>query len=274
MAMKINYKQIVDRNIGLLTQNEQEIIRKTHVAVFGVGGLGGVIAEILVRSGITRITIVDKDIFDVTNLNRQIFAFVDTIGKPKTDVTEEFLRRINPELTLIKASEVGQHNIYELLNGISVALLALDDISGCIVISRSARQLNIPLVEGWAIPYGNVRVFTAETPSLEEVYNMPTLGKDIDSLTKEEKQLLNLKMLYELRSLEGIDEYYPDLALQRINQGTITSFAPMVWLTAVLMANEALKIILNKGKIAYAPSYHLYDPYKNIIPKQGCHEDN
>jgi molybdopterin/thiamine biosynthesis adenylyltransferase len=272
--MHINYKQIVDRNIGLLTEEEQEIIRKTHVVVFGIGGLGGVIAEILVRSGITRITVVDKDVFDPTNLNRQIFAYTDTIGMPKIDVAEEFLRRINPELTVVKASEVSQQNIQELLQGVSVALLALDDISGCIIISRNARQMNIPLVEGWAIPYGNVRVYTTKTPSLEEVYNLPTSGKDINSLTMEERQLLNLKMLYELRSLEGINEYYPDLALKRINQGTITSFAPMVWLTAVLMANEALKIILNKGKIAYAPLYHLYDPYKNTIPKQHCNEDN
>lgn len=272
--MNINYRQIVDRNIGLLTEEEQEIIRNSHVAVFGMGGLGGIIAEILVRSGVTRITIVDKDVFDPTNLNRQIFAFIDTIGLPKTDVAEEFLRRINPELTVIKASNVGQHNIHLLLKGIRVALLALDDITGCIIISRSARQLNIPLVEGWAIPYGNVRVFTAETPSLEEVYHLSTEGRDISSLTTEERQLLNLKMLYELRSLEGIAEYYPDLALQRINSGIITSFAPMVWLTAVFMATEALKIILNKGQIAYAPSYHLYDPYKNVIPKQDCHEDN
>ncbi len=272
--MDINYKQIVDRNIGLITEDEQEIIRKTHIAVFGMGGLGGVIAEILVRSGITQLTIVDKDVFDPTNLNRQIFAFVDTVGLPKIDVAEQFLRRINPGLNVIKASELNQNNIHQLLHGVNVALLALDDITGCIVISRSARQLNIPLVEGWAIPYGNVRVFTAHTPTLEEVYNLPTAGRDINSLTAEERQLLNLSMLYELRSLEGISDYYPDIALQRINSGTITSFAPMVWLTAVLMATEALKIVLNKGKIAYAPSYHLYDPYKNIIPKQNYHEDN
>jgi len=272
--MKIEYHQSFDRNIGLLDEKEQQQIRESHAAVFGMGGLGGVISEILVRAGIGSLTIIDRDVFEPSNLNRQVFAFTDTMGQRKTDVAESFLHRINPCLIVHKESTVDESNIRDLMTGVRVALLALDDIVPCIIISRFARAHKIPLVEGWAIPFGNVRVFTADTPTLEDVYNMPTTGKDISSLTTEEQQNLNLRMLYELQSIEGIGEYYSEAALQRIQQGTITSFAPMVWLTAVLMANEALKIILNKGSIALSPAFNLYDPFRNRIPKQSNHENH
>ena len=272
--MKIEYSQLTDRNIGILDEKEQQEIKESHVAIFGMGGLGGVISEILVRAGIGSLTIVDKDVFEPSNLNRQVFAFTDTVGQRKIDVAESFLHRINPGLILHKESVVDANNIMDLMKDVRVALLALDDIVPCIIISRVARNMNIPLVEGWAIPFGNVRVFTPETPTLEEVYNMPTIGKDINSLTQDERRTLNLQMIYELQSIEGIEEYYSETALQDISQGRITSFAPMVWLTAVLMAGEALKLILHKGDIALSPVFNLYDPYKNRIPKQSHHENN
>jgi molybdopterin/thiamine biosynthesis adenylyltransferase len=272
--MKIEYHQLTERNIGLLDEKEQQQIKESHVAVFGMGGLGGVISEILVRAGVGSLTIVDRDVFEPSNLNRQAFAFTDTIGQRKIDVAENFLHRINSGLILHKESMVDESNIRELMKDVNIAVLALDDIIPCILISRFAHAHNIPVVEGWAIPFGNVRVFTAETPTLEEVYKMPTIGKDISTLTGKEKQTLNLQMLYALQSIEGIEEYYSEAALEHINQGRITSFAPMVWLTAVLMAGEALKIILNKGNIALSPLFNLYDPFKNRIPKQSNHENH
>ena len=263
------YHKLTERNIGLLSEAEQQQLRESHMAIFGMGGLGGVIAEVLVRTGIGELTIVDSDVFEATNLNRQIFAFTDTLGQRKTDVADAFLHRIHPGLILHKESAINESNISDLMKDVHVALLALDDVVPCIIVSRFAYASNIPLVEGWAIPFGNVRVFTADTPTLEEVYKMPTKRKDISSLTDKERQDLNLSMLYALQSIEGIEEYYSEAALQSINRGRIPSFAPMVWLTAVLMAGEALKIVLNKGDIAYSPSFNLYDPFKNHIPKQN-----
>jgi molybdopterin/thiamine biosynthesis adenylyltransferase len=266
--MNIDYNQLTDRNIGLLTESDQQLLKESHVAVFGVGGLGGVIAEVLVRAGIGTLTLVDRDVFEASNLNRQIFAFEDSLGRKKTEVAASFLHRINPGLKTHSYPTVDDSNIEILMRDVGLALLALDDIVPCIVISRYAKRQNIPLVEGWAIPFANVRVFTSETPSLEEVYQMPTLHKDVSTISEEDRKSLNLKMLFHLQSIEGIGEYYPEAALSRIREGKITSFAPMVWLTAVLMATEALKIILHKGEPALSPAFHLYDPYRNRIPKQ------
>jgi len=263
------YQELVNRNLGLLTESQQETLRKAVAAVFGLGGLGGVIAEILTRSGIGGFKIVDRDKFEPTNLNRQIFSFRDTLGRLKTDVSEEFLKKINPGIRIEKFTEVSNANIDKILQGVNIALLAIDSAEPCIIISRACRKLGIPLVEGWAIPFGNVRVFTKDTPSLEEVYHLPTLSKDINSFSQEDIQKLKLHMLETLKRIDGIKGFYPPLAIERILKGEITSFAPLVWLTAVLMSLEAIKILLNWGKVSLSPNFSLYNPFSQQIPKTG-----
>lgn len=262
------YKNMINRNIGLLTESQQETLKNTTIALFGLGGLGGVIGEIFVRSGVGSLKIVDHDKFDPTNLNRQIYSFQDTIGRLKTDVTEEFLKKINPEVKIEKFIEVTTKNINQILKNASVAVLAIDSAKPCLIISRATRKLGIPLVEGWAIPYGNVRVLTKDSPSLEEAYKLPTIGKDIDAISDEDLKNLKLSMLASLKKIEGVEEFYPPAAIEKIAKGQIPSFAPLVWLTAVLMALETLKIILNWGKISVSPLFSLYNPFKNTIPKQ------
>ena len=75
---------------------------RAHVALFGVGGVGGYCAEALIRAGVGTLTIVDNDVVDVTNINRQIIALHSSVGRPKTDVMAERLRDIAPEAEIIK----------------------------------------------------------------------------------------------------------------------------------------------------------------------------
>ena len=80
-------------------------LQNSHVAVFGVGGVGGYTAEMLVRAGVGELTIVDFDVVDITNLNRQIIALNSTIGKNKVDVMRERLLDINPNLKINAINE-------------------------------------------------------------------------------------------------------------------------------------------------------------------------
>ena len=81
-----------------------EKLRNSHVPVFGIGGVGGFTCEALARAGVGRIHVVDKDVVDVTNINRQIIATHDTVGRPKVEVMRERLLSINPNLT-VEATE-------------------------------------------------------------------------------------------------------------------------------------------------------------------------
>ncbi len=81
----------------LLGSDAMEILNRSRVIVFGIGGVGGYVTEVLARSGVGAIDIVDKDDVDITNINRQIIATLKNIGKSKVDVMSERIREINPD---------------------------------------------------------------------------------------------------------------------------------------------------------------------------------
>ena len=121
-----SYWERVTRNIGPITYQEQDTIRTSRVAILGVGGLGGPLAENLVRAGCQNLVICDFDVFDESNLNRQICTIED-IGKRKIDVMEEFLRKIDPEVAIKKFFKITEGNINSVLEDVKVVALTLDD---------------------------------------------------------------------------------------------------------------------------------------------------
>lgn len=88
------------RSRMLLGDAAMEKLKNSHVAVFGLGGVGSWCAEALARSGIGRLTLVDSDSVSESNLNRQLIAITSTVGRPKAEVMAERLREIDPEISL------------------------------------------------------------------------------------------------------------------------------------------------------------------------------
>jgi molybdopterin-synthase adenylyltransferase len=168
------YGQMVDRNVGFIRAEQQEQLRATKVAVFGMGGIGGTAFEVLVRTGIGRFSIIDRDTFEASNMNRQVLAYRHTLGRRKIDVAAEWARAINPDVQIEAFDRVGEDNIGAILAGARAAVGGIDSLAPCIIAARACRELDIPLIEGWAIPYANVRVFTSDTVTLEEAYGLPT----------------------------------------------------------------------------------------------------
>ncbi len=263
------YGDLVNRNIGLLTHEQQNKLKRACVAICGLGGIGGVPSEILARTGIESFKLLDNGSFEPTNSNRQIYSFGDTNRRKKTTVTEEYLKKINPQIQTESLDEITEISADGFLCGVDVVVLGIDSIIPCIVLSRAARRLGIPLVEGWALSFGNVRVFTSETPSLEEVYELPTIGRDVSTIGDEEAKDLVFHSLNHLRRIEGLYECYPDTAIERLRKsGEGTTLAPMVWLGCAMVAHETIKVLLNWGDLALAPRFAVYDGIHHRIPKQ------
>ncbi len=84
----------------LLGTDKLDRLTSSHIAIFGVGGVGGYVAEALARSGVGTLDIIDKDVIDITNINRQIIATTSTIGRPKVEVLKERILDINPAATV------------------------------------------------------------------------------------------------------------------------------------------------------------------------------
>ena len=89
--------QQYERTIRIIGEEGIEVLRRSKVLVFGVGGVGSYVCEALARAGIGSLMLVDKDVVDITNINRQIPALHSTIGRSKTEVMAERIRDIDPD---------------------------------------------------------------------------------------------------------------------------------------------------------------------------------
>ena len=106
----------LNRTELLIGKDNIEKLKDSNVVVFGLGGVGSYVVEGLVRAGIGNICIVDKDVVDITNINRQIIADTSTIGKAKVDVEEERIEKINPDANILKFKEfVNAANIDSIM---------------------------------------------------------------------------------------------------------------------------------------------------------------
>ena len=175
------------RNIGAITQWEQEALAGSSAVIVGCGGIGGIASEMLVRSGIGRITVIDSDSFDISNLNRQLFSQEKLIGRGKAKEAGKRLKSINPGLKITACSgQLTEKNAAKLISGHDIAVDGLDNALGRVVLSRAAKDLSIPYVFGAAErTKGYSTVFTPHGASFERMFNLPSNGKDLDKAAVE-----------------------------------------------------------------------------------------
>lgn len=133
---------MLERMEGLISKEEIENLKTKKIILFGLGGVGSYVAEILVRAGINNLTIVDFDKVDITNINRQLIALHSTIGKLKTEVMKCRLLDINNELNLkALALKIDENNIKEFhLEEYDYVIDAIDDVKAKLAIIVEAKK--------------------------------------------------------------------------------------------------------------------------------------
>lgn len=198
------------RNVPALTQTENESLRRYRVCVVGCGGLGGYIVEILGRLGIGNITVVDGDVFEESNLNRQILSDINSIGKSKALSAVERMKKVNPAINITPITKrLSLENSKEILYGHNIVMDALDNIESRLILQDTCSELLIPMVHGaisgW---FGQVTTIFPGDKTLSKIYN-----------SKEN----------ELPSLGA------------------PSFTPA--LVASIQCSEAVKVLINRGKV-------------------------
>ncbi len=134
----------------LLLGNEKTILlQNAHVMVVGIGGVGGMAAEMLCRAGIGEMTIIDADTVSVTNLNRQIISLNDNVGKIKAECWAERLKKINPALRLnVFAAYMNEENMLNFFEGKKIDFVAdaIDTIAPKIALIEHCIKNNIPII--------------------------------------------------------------------------------------------------------------------------------
>ena len=138
------------RNEMLWGTEAQEKLRRSHVIVFGLGGVGSYAAECLARSGVGELTIVDNDTVSLTNRNRQLEALESTLGMRKTDAVAQRLLDINPALTVhpVFGTYDSAHREEFFHGGVRYDYIAdaIDLVSCKLDLAETARRLGIPLI--------------------------------------------------------------------------------------------------------------------------------
>ncbi|MEH7178875.1 tRNA threonylcarbamoyladenosine dehydratase [Neobacillus vireti] len=125
-----------------------DIMKNATVAVLGIGGVGTFAAEALARSGVGRLVLVDKDVVDITNVNRQLIALLSTVGQPKADLMKERIKDINPDCEVIALKMFYTEETYEefFKYGLDFVIDASDTIIYKIHLMKECLKRNIPII--------------------------------------------------------------------------------------------------------------------------------
>lgn len=194
----------------------QQRLLDAHAVIVGAGGLGSPAALYLASGGIGRITLVDDDAVDLTNLQRQVMHTTDRIGQPKVESGRAALLAINPEIEIVALAErAGPERLLELARSATVVLDCSDNFATRHAVNRACVAAGVPLVSGAAIRFdGQLSVFDPRRP------DAPCYA-----------------------CLFPEDSGFEDVACS-----TMGVFAPLVGIVGAVQAAEAMKLIAGVGQ--------------------------
>lgn len=223
-----------DRTKLLIGNDGVEALKNSKVAIFGLGGVGSYVTESLARAGIGKLIIVDHDEVDITNINRQLIATHDTIGKPKVEVEKSRILSINPECEVKDFQEFFTKDSKGILdNSIDYIVDCVDTVTAKIEIVQQAKALGVPVISSMGT--GNkldptrfevTDIYKTSVCPLAKVMRKELRARGIDSL----------KVVYSKEEPIKREE-------DKRTPGSI-SFVPSV--AGLIIAGEVIKDILRK----------------------------
>ncbi len=195
-----------DRTEILVGKSGIEKLKNSHIIIVGIGGVGGFVCELLARAGIGELTIIDFDVVDETNINRQVVANADTVGKLKVEVMSEIIKKINPNCKVNAISErfckENLQNFNKLFNSqnCSYVVDAIDDVRGKVELICLCKNKNIPIVSAMGagnrveIPQFKVMdIYQTTNDGLAKVMRRNLRQRNIDHLDVVTSQQIPLK---------------------------------------------------------------------------------
>jgi hypothetical protein len=254
--LSFDYDEAFSRTIGWITRNEREQLKERRVAVAGLGGVGGSHVMTLTRLGIQHFHLADMDSFSLVNMNRQAGAFCSTMGESKLDVITRMARDINPGAEIDGFPEgVNEENLERFLDGVDLYVDGLDffelDIRRSVF--AACRTRGIPAVT--AAPFGvgvALLVFDPQGMSFEDYFGLEGYSFD--------EQLLRFMVGLAPRVLQ--QTYVADASAVSFSERRGPSTPMACELCAGVAGAEAMKLLLGRGRVSYAPFGLQFDAYR------------
>lgn len=224
----------------LIGKEALEILKNSRVAVFGVGGVGGFVVEVLARCGVGTIDVIDNDVVDPSNINRQIIATADTIGQEKVNVVEQRIKSINPNAV------VNKHRCFFLpetakdfdFTRFDYVVDAIDTVSGKIEIILQAKKAGVPVIS--CMGAGNKLDPTAFV--VTDIYK--TSVCPLARVMRQKLKKLGVQDLKVVYSTEKAmkPNYPPDMPPQRKAAPGSVAFVPSV--AGIIAGGEVIKDLI------------------------------
>ena len=238
----------------LLGEEGIEKLSKARVAVFGIGGVGGYVTEALCRSGVGALDLIDHDTVSVTNLNRQVIALHSTVGQYKTDVMENRLRDINPDvkITVHKCFYLPETKDQFDFSVYSYVVDAVDTVTAKLLLAEEAKKAGVPLISSMGT--GNKLdpsflqvsdVFETSVDPLARVMRRELRKRGIDhlkvvwSMEEPRKPLLDARTI---RMMEGSPVPEEDVRMKDIPGSS--AFVPAA--AGLLIASEVVRDLIKE----------------------------
>ncbi|HEV3120448.1 MAG TPA: ThiF family adenylyltransferase [Isosphaeraceae bacterium] len=261
MGKDWSYPEAFSRHRGLLSEEDQERLRKSRVALVGMGGVGGAHLLTLARLGIGSFHIADPDRFEVANFNRQPGATMRNLGRNKAEAMADEAKQINPELDLrVLPAAVNADNLDQLLEGVSVVVDGIDffAIDTRRLVFQEARRRGI-----WAVTAGPIGfsaawlTFSPHGMSFDDYFDM---GHGRDAMDRVVAFLVGL-------TPKATHRTYMDLSKVDARSGRGPSAGLACQLCSGVAAAEVLKILLGRGPVNPAPWAFQFDAYRQQLRK-------
>lgn len=277
VSKPLSYEQLVQRNYGVFSRPDQERIRVARIAIVGVGCDGGMAAIILARIGVGNLTLIDFDVVEACNLNRQPLCYVSNLGQKKVLAAQALLLDCNPFISISTVdSRVTENSINEL-DGHDVILQCVDNIAGRVALHRVGKKLSIPVISMTGQPpyRAFISTFFSGGPEYEDLMGFPSAGRPLDSQVERELNSLKFERAKNAAACGATTGWSEDF----IKGGVGWGGEPVGWgitpersyITATIQAHEALRIVTGRPVLAPAPKAVVIDllDSPNLVQVKG-----
>jgi molybdopterin/thiamine biosynthesis adenylyltransferase len=248
-----DYGVAFSRNLGFLSDADQEQLRRARVAIAGLGGTGGAQAHALARMGIGNFTLADPDTFELVNFNRQIGASMQTLGRRKTEVAAEQVKGINPEADLRLLNEgVTAETVDVFLKDADVVVDSLDFycFSERMLLYRSARERGLWVLTAPPLGFGcTLLVFDPKGMPFEDYFGFAPGMSERDRVVALVAGIAPRPFMMR----------YLDAAVISTGGRRLPSVGAAPFIIAGIIATEVVGLLTGKGRRTAVPVVYQYD---------------
>ncbi|MBN2650982.1 MAG: ThiF family adenylyltransferase [Spirochaetales bacterium] len=254
--MNNRYRAGISRNLGILSEQQQLLVKNTKIFIIGCGGIGSIAAEAFARTGVEKFILCDFDIFEESNLNRQAGCFESTLGQPKVEVLADRIRDINSQADVtVLNRKLEFEEIKKFIQESDFVFPAADDFAFSVGIFDLCKIHRKPAL--MVVPIGLWGVTTVIPPdshfSVRHIHGLPKISKYEDLRDLLENDIYRKGRLVFTKKFKWSHSWYDDFIAK---QKPLAQICPLVWSISSIGVLESIKYIAGLGCSAKLPRYY------------------